>query len=218
WSLNFVGSSSGRGATSARAGVLPSACTRHSAYSWLSMKSTKTLAAFGCGAFLTTANSGDCVLTQPGSRQSFVIGTVPRLYSARHLAGLVESEQLGLEPGELANEAFAVLLRVHVLQPIDVVGADVGDARIGERHALALDEVDPVGVAHEIPVALGVFFRRDQLGVDVQAADAREDAGQVRLLVHDGPAPLHARVERRGGNELLAQATPGEGPTALPAA
>src|SRR6059036_443761 len=55
WSLCFAGSSSGRGATSARAGVLPSACTRHSAYSRLSMKSTKTFAAFGCGAPLTTA-------------------------------------------------------------------------------------------------------------------------------------------------------------------
>src|SRR5882672_4201015 len=48
------------------------------------MKSTNTLAALGCGAPLITANSGDCVLTQPGSRQILVIGTVPRLYSTRH--------------------------------------------------------------------------------------------------------------------------------------
>src|SRR5438445_1321145 len=138
--------------------------------------------------------------------------------AAGHLARLVEAEELGLEPGELANEPLAVLLRVHFLQAVDVVDADVRDARIRERHALALDQIDPVRVAHEVPVALRVLFGRDELGVDVQAADAREDARQVRLLVHDGPAPLHAGIERRRRDELLAQAPPGDRPPALPAA
>ena len=138
--------------------------------------------------------------------------------TASHFAGLVESEQLGLEPGELADEALAVVLRVHFLEAIDVVDADVGDPRIGEGHALALDEIGPVGVPHEVPVALRDLLCRDELRVDVQAADAREDAGEVRFLVHDGPAPLHAGVEPRGRNELLAQASPGHGPPALPAA
>ena len=136
----------------------------------------------------------------------------------RHLARLVEAEELGLETGELANESLAVLLCVHFLQTVDVVDADVRDARIGERHALALDQIDPVGIAHEVPVALRVFLRRHELGVDVQAADAREDAGQMRLLVHDGPAPFHAGIEGRRRDELFAEAPPGDRPAALPAA
>src|SRR2546427_2790435 len=79
--LCLVGSPRGLGRTSARAGVLPEGWKRHSAYSLLSMKSRKTLAAFGWGAPFTTAKSGELVVTQPGSRHIFVIGTVPRLYS-----------------------------------------------------------------------------------------------------------------------------------------
>src|SRR5437879_4479342 len=138
--------------------------------------------------------------------------------TARHLAGLVEAEQLGLEPGELADKALAVVLRVHFLQAVHVVDPYVRDAGIGERHALALDQVDPVGVAHEVPVALRKLLGGHQLGVHVQAADAREDSREVRLLVHDGPAPRHARVERRRRHELFAEPPPREGPTAVPAA
>src|SRR6266478_3520204 len=135
--------------------------------------------------------------------------------AAGHLARLVEAKELRLEPGELANEPLAVLLGVDSLQTVDVVDADVRDPRIRERHALALDQIDPVGIAHEVPVALGVLLGRHELGVDVQAADAREDAGEVRLLVHDGPAPLHAGIERRRRDELVAQAAPGDRPAAL---
>src|SRR5439155_8211084 len=128
------------------------------------------------------------------------------------------SEELRLEPRELADPGLAVVLRVDVLQAVDVVHADVGDARIGERDALALDEIGPVRIAHQVPVGLRILVRGHQLRVDVEPAHAREDLREMRLLAHDRPAPLDARVERRRLRERLADAAPRERAAALAAA
>src|SRR5580765_4822164 len=210
WSLNLLGSSSGRGATSARAGVF---AAQHEVHEHLRRVRMRGVLHYGEERRLRADTAGlETELRDRHGAQAVLDAPRPAEHgvelAARHLAGLVEAEELGLEPGELADERFAVLLGVHVLQAVDMVDADVGDARIGERHTLALDQVDPVRVTHEVPVALGVLVRGDQLRVDVQTADAREHAGEMRLLVYDGPAPLHVRVERRRRDEVFREPAP----------